>query len=200
MTFLTIGQTPRNDLVPELVEIIGTPLKVNEIGLLDEIVNLDSVRPVSESDVLVSRLRGGEEVELSESWVRRRLVEFVVTEPTVLLCTSEFGINKYIEPYSIIRSFLNSRSPFESLAVVVPERKQEGLALRWKGLSKRFEVFSFSPYEGTFSIPRGLRYFDYVYLDCMGYNAYHEVKIQEIASGRVISARRILGEFLRTIV
>jgi len=56
MTFLTIGQTPRNDLVPELVEIIGTPMKVNEIGLLDEIVNLDSVRPVSESDVLVSRL------------------------------------------------------------------------------------------------------------------------------------------------
>ena len=139
-------------------------------------------------------------MELSESWVRRRLVEFVVTEPTVLLCTSEFGINKYIEPYSIIRSFLNLRSPFESLAVVVPERKQEGLALRWKGLSKRFEVFSFSPYEGTFSIPRGLCYFDYVYLDCMGYNAYHEVKIQETASARVISARRILGEFLRTIV
>jgi len=200
MTFLTIGQTPRDDLVPELVEIIGMTLKVEEIGLLDEIVNLDSVRPVSESDVLVSRLRDGEEVELSESWVRRRLMECVVTEPTVLLCTSEFGIDKYIESYSIIRSFLNSQSPFESLAVVVPERKQEGLALRWKGLSKRFQVFSLSPYEGTFSIPRGLGDFDYVYLDCMGYNADHEARIQEVSSGRVISARRIVGEFLRTIV
>lgn len=200
MTFLTIGQSPRDDLVPELVKMIGKPFEVKEIGLLDGTKEKDIVAPFSEKDLLVSRLRDGREVEVSEEWVREQLLAFEVKEPTVLLCTSEFGIVKYIEPYTVIRSFLSSQGPFESLAVVVPEKKQEPFAQRWKGLSTRLEVFSFSPYEGSPSIPSGLTDSKYIYLDCMGYGLGHESRIQEVASGTVISARRIVGEFLRTIV
>ncbi|KUK78488.1 MAG: AroM protein [Mesotoga prima] len=200
MTFLTIGQSPRDDLVPELVQIVGKRFEVHEIGLLDTIEERDIPKPMSERDLLVSRLRDGREVELSEEWVREQLLAFEVKEPTMLLCTSEFGIARYIEPYRVIKSFLSSQGPFESLAVVVPEKRQASLAQRWKGLSTRLEIFSFSPYEGIPSIPSGLADSKYIYLDCMGYRLDHESMIHEVASGTVISARRIVGKFLRTIV
>jgi len=59
MLFITIGESPRDDVVPELIDIIGKRnISYREIGLID---NVDSrlYTPLNSQDILVSRKRDG---------------------------------------------------------------------------------------------------------------------------------------------
>ena len=162
MFFLTIGESPRDDLVPELVEIIGKKITVHEIGLIDGISDSEIYRPLSPEDTLVSRRRNGAQVELSHFWLEKRLRELVVEEPAVLLCTSEFYIDKFIKPWAVAKHFFQDLAPLKSLAVFIPDEKQSGLASRWKEFAVKVSVFPYSPYGGFESLPEIQEEFDCV--------------------------------------
>ena len=57
--FVTIGQSPRDDMLPEMLERIGRAVEPIEVG------------------ALVSRLCDGREVTLGKTWTRQRLVGFM---------------------------------------------------------------------------------------------------------------------------
>ena len=96
--FVTIGQTPRTDLVPEILRYLPQAVKVEELGALDGL-GLEGIKeqaPDPGEDRLVTRLRDGTQVVLRKDWVERRLQELLDgMDPSrytaiVLLCTGEF--------------------------------------------------------------------------------------------------------------
>lgn len=74
VAFVTLGQSPRTDLVPQIINSIEVPIKTIEYGLLD---NLDhdyiaSITPEPGKPAFLTHLRDGSQVELATAWAYRR--------------------------------------------------------------------------------------------------------------------------------
>jgi len=201
MVFVTLGQTPRNDVLPELFEIIGKIPSYKEIGLLDEADNIEKSKPSESEDFLVTRLRDGSEVRLSRKWVENELKKISRKGgTTVLLCTDDIDIDGYILPSKILKCFVSILKP-KKLGVVVPEPSQiEMVKTKWKNLVKNLKITSYSPYTHVLSDLSVLKDRDLVILDCIGYTLRDEKFVKKHTKGIVVSARRLLGNFLRSIL
>jgi protein AroM len=96
VAFLTTGQSPRTDVVPEMVEEIKKPIEVIEAGMLDDLspAEILSLRPAPGAPVIVSRLRDGSEVLMDQREVSARLQPLIDAnegaDVLVLLCTGSF--------------------------------------------------------------------------------------------------------------
>lgn len=200
MLFLTIGKSPRTDLVPELIKTMGAEITPKEMGLLDNVLDYSEIAPTNDSDLLVSRLNDGSQISISHAWVEKKISKMNITEPTILLCTGEFNDSRLFCPSKIIEKFFEALPEVNKLAVVIPEKAQRNLSKRWERVAKEVTVFHFSPYINEGSLPSKNDTFDYVYLDCMGYSLEHERIISEQTNCVVISARKIVGNFLRCLI
>jgi protein AroM len=98
VALVTIGQSPRVDLVPEMLERIGRGIEPVEVGALDDLSPeaIARLAPGVGDQALVSRLRDGREVTIGKAWTQRRLVEIMDDldrrdlDLVVLLCTGHF--------------------------------------------------------------------------------------------------------------
>ena len=74
VAFVTLGQSPRPDLVPDILSRMDVPVEPTEIGLLDDLDTreLAKARPGPDEPAFLSRLRDGRQVELSVGWTRER--------------------------------------------------------------------------------------------------------------------------------
>jgi len=96
VAFLTTGQSPRSDLVPEMVAEIAAPIEVIEAGMLDHLSAdaIQALRPGPGDPVIVSRLRDGTEVAMDHRKVAAGLQPLVEdhadADVLVLLCTGSF--------------------------------------------------------------------------------------------------------------
>ena len=77
VAFVTLGQSPRIDLVPEILDSIETPIKSIEYGLLDDLDNelFASASPKPGEPAFLTHLRDGSQVELSIEWAYGRFRE-----------------------------------------------------------------------------------------------------------------------------
>ncbi len=76
---LTIGQSPREDVVPEMNPFFLPQIQILEKGLLDDL-NLEEIRrlkPKTGEIPLVTRLRKGGSVQLSEKKISSLLPEAI---------------------------------------------------------------------------------------------------------------------------
>src|SRR5262249_48219780 len=94
---LTIGQSPRTDLVEEYEQALPG-VRIVQSGALDDLseAQVRELRPDPGDEVLVSRLRTGREVRLGRRHLEPRLQVCLDrlardADLTVLLCTGEFA-------------------------------------------------------------------------------------------------------------
>lgn len=199
MLFITIGESPRDDVVPELINIIGKNFQYHQIGLIE---NLDPevYAPTDRDDLLVSKKKDGTIAYISHKWVRKRLSEMKFDETTVLLCTAKFDDNRLILPYKVIDSFFRAMPKIHTATVIVPDKDQcDGTKKRWAEIAQKVDCLAFSPYIET-EMDFDLTGQQLVYLDCIGFTLEHEELFKKYTEGIVISARKILGNYLRTLL
>jgi protein AroM len=198
--FITIGETPRDDVIPELLNLMGkTDLSYREIGLIDG-VDPSIYKPLNDDDVLVSRKRDGSVAYISHRWVVEELSQIECEGLCVLLCTGEFESERFILPYKVIDSFFSAMPKLDRVTVVVPELQQCASAVkRWSKVGSRTNCVAFSPYRSS-ELNVDLSQEQLVYLDCMGFGLKHEEFFRTKTSGIVLSARRILANYLRNFL
>jgi protein AroM len=198
--FITIGETPRDDVIPELLNLMGKPdLPYREIGLIDG-VDPSIYKPLNDDDVLVSRKRDGSVAYISHRWVVEELSQIKFEGLCVLLCTGEFESERFILPYKVIDSFFSAMPKLDRVTVVVPELQQCASAMkRWSKVGSRTNCVAFSPYRSS-ELNVDLSQEQLVYLDCMGFGLKHEEFFRTKTSGIVLSARRILANYLRNFL
>jgi len=200
MNFITLGESPRVDLVPELIKIIGRDFDYREIGLLDDVSDYKNVSPENDNDLYVSRLKNGSQIKLSKKWAKNKIKEMNLSGNSVILCTGDFGGLNIIQPSKSVNCFLNSLPKINKLAIVCPVREQvKSLCSRWDSFAKEVDYYYYSPYENKGVFPQRKKY-DFIYLDCMGYTLEHEKLIGRNSDARTVSARKILGNFLRCLI
>jgi protein AroM len=198
--FITIGETPRDDVIPELLNLMGKPdLLYREIGPIDG-VDPSIYKPLNDDDVLVSRKRDGSVAYISHRWVVEELSQIECEGLCVLLCTGEFESERFILLYKVIDSFFSAMPKLDRVTVVVPELQQYASAVkRWSKVGSRTNCVAFSPYRSS-ELNVDLSQEQLVYLDCMGFELKHEEFFRTKTSGIVLSARRILANYLRNFL
>lgn len=219
---LTIGQSPRTDVVPELQEYWGEQVKIVEAGALDglSLQEIDKLAPREGDSVLVSRLKDGSWVKLAEEKLiplLREKIDFLNEQKVnliLLLCTGTFppfvSESLLIQPHRIIRSTVAGLLPEgKKLGLIVPDQEQVGrLVQDWSealGSKNSVVAVAGSPYESLEGVGQGAEQLkgyqpELVLLDCMGYNKEMKQIVGDMVGKPVILARGLLGRVVAELL
>lgn len=193
--FLTIGQSPRSDIIPTFTEIFDKNIKIVERGALDSLneAELLTVLARNEKNTSISRLRDGRSIIID----RRKLLPLLQMELSkleqevdmvVVLSTDDFSkltCEKTIfYPNRIVTQMISAMADQPKLGLIIPlEEQRETMLEKWKDISEDITIAVASPFDyGNFEeAARYLRDYrvDLIVLDCMGYNEEHRQLVRK---------------------
>ncbi len=213
ITFVTIGQTPRSDLVPELVGALPDAVEVVELGALDGLDEraIAGLAPGPEEAALVTRLRDGRQAVVGKPGIARRLRRILESEApeataTVLLCTGDFpdldGPGLFLDAQHIVDHGIAALGgAARSVGLLVPlERQQESHHLRLRA-GKMLRTAHASPYEDADFAAAGRALADcgLIAMHCMGYTEAQREAVAEGSGRPVLLARRLVAAALTQV-
>ncbi len=205
---VTIGQTPRSDLVPELAEWLGPAVEIEERGALDglDADEIARMAPRPGDSRLVTRLADGSEVVVRKDLVHARLqalFDDVADEEllcTVLLCTGHFP------PFRVRGLFLEAQAIVDhSVAAIARHARSIGLMVP---LQEQMAEFHFRPgpdqtLKASYASPytpgrleqaaKDLADTDVIVMHCMGYTEAMRDTVVRVCGRPVLLARRLVA-------
>lgn len=215
---LTIGQSPRPDVVGEFSRVLGGEYEIIEKGALDDysVEELRKRRVSPGERILVTKLRDGQEIKISHDFVLSNIqkcidyLEANETEITLLLCTGKFPEFKskhlVVQPSEIVRGTVTASLRSGKLAVVVPAREQIPKA-RSDAFGKDVEVYydTASPYGSVNELKEmadriAKENVDLVFLDCMGFTREMKQIVKQKTGRPVILSNALIARVLQELV
>jgi protein AroM len=218
---VTIGQSPRTDVVPDIAGLLPSGARVLERGALDHAgpAELARLAPAPGEDVLVTRLRDGTEVTLAEARVTPLLQDAVddVTgrgaSVVAALCTGTLaGIRcsrPLLMPGPLVRNLVAATAPEDRIArlgVVVPAPDQiEPVRADWSPAAGEVLVLAASPYgslDGLAQAAGELAVWrpDLVVLDCLGFDGPMKQLVAWAVGVPVVLPRTVLAGALAALL
>lgn len=215
---ITIGQSPRVDMVPEISRWLG-PVRVLERGALDGMGEdeISDLRPAPEDYPLVTRLEDGSSATVAKRHLLP-LMQSAITEledegaeVIVLLCTGEFPAFEYRRPLlTAERLFLDGTRAIargRRVGILCPLAQQERLTReKWSFLGGDLRVVCGSPYVGGAEELReparklaetGV---EYIVLDCMGYTQEMKELVRRESGAQAILARSVVARLAAEVL
>jgi protein AroM len=157
---ITIGQSPRSDVVPEMAAVIGPGVDVREAGALDGLTRaqVDALKPSGDDEILVTRLQDGTAVFVGKGKIvglveqRIAALERGGATLTALLCTGAFppltSSRPLVQPQPLLLGALRAMRWPGRLGVVTPSVPHvPQTQARWRRDGFDPVVVPLSPYE-----------------------------------------------------
>jgi protein AroM len=216
---LTIGQSPRIDIIPEIRDVLGPSVEIVEKGALDGL-NLEQVKkfyPQPTDYILVTRMKDGTEVKVAERYiikmVNRCISDFQQEEVEIiiLLCTGEFpeieSKKIVLRPDRVLLNTVQGILDRGRLGVLVPSPDQiPAVEKRWGKTRLDIIAEAVSPYTGTYKELREkadkmkTADVDLVVLDCLGYSKKTKAIFREKTGRPVLLPRTVIGRIAKELV
>ena len=216
---LTIGQSPRTDMIPEIAATVGPGVEILEKGALDglTLAETGAYRPDPGQYALTTRMRDGAEVVVAKEKLIPRLTgamnEFgrEGADVVLLLCVGAFPRFDFrglvLEPEKIVNRILESLiNPGHRLGVILPIPEQvEPARENFSSLTPNLTLTSASPYQDKEHLARAAGELrdagcDLAVLYCMGFNRTHAELVRNILNKPVLPpaglTARIAAELL----
>jgi protein AroM len=214
--FVTIGQSPRSDILEDLKPFLET-LKIIERGALDSLSSdeLEAVAPLPDETPYVSRLSDGSQVLLSPEKILHLLqkaVDSVVesgAEMVVVLCTGSFPTLQcpvpLLFPGRLLRSFVKGvLLPEGILGVVVPLSEQAATAREsWNSITPHIHMACLSPYldlAAEIEECQTLEGCDLIVMDCLGYTIGHKETLKRLLNIPIVLARTVVARAVQELI
>jgi protein AroM len=214
---LTIGQSPRDDLIPALMEILGDDIKIVEAGALDDLTidDLNRIDLKPENYVLVSRMRNGKEIKITKKFVIPRMqkqlnrIEEQGVRLTVVMCTGKFpqfkSMGLVVTPSEILKGIIEASLKVGKLAVVYPTAEQKQYAERDFGRTGiTLYTDSVSPYESedVEGLIQCLKKedADLIFLNCFGFPFELKQKVFEATGKPTIHSSSVIARILKELI
>lgn len=214
---VTIGQAPRIDVVPEMLEYLGSGFTFVEAGALDDLSDdeIAALAPVPGDYVFVSRMRDGSSATMAERHLLplvKRKVEHLFAEGlnlVVLLCTGEFPHldvpGMLILPQELVYAVAHALGKGKRVGVVCPLTQQiPQVTNRWQTLFGNVIVKAASPYADGVELAEATQSLrianvDMVVLDCIGYTASMQSMLQAQLNVPVILPRALVAAVIKSL-
>ena len=159
---ITVGQSPRSDVVPDMAQILGGDVEILEAGALDGLSReqIAPLAPEGDDEILVTRLRDGSSVFVGKSHMIPRVEARIAAledggaDLNVLLCTGAFprlrARRPLLEPQQLLLGLLRAMTFPGRLGVLTPsERHVPQTTERWRASGFDAHVVPLSPYQET---------------------------------------------------
>jgi len=217
VALLTIGQSPRVDVVPEIRQFLPSNIQLIEAGALDELSpdEISSHSPRSKESILVSRLANGKEVRIDKDFVHRRLQELItLLEESVdilsILCSAVFEpfvCNRpLVLPYRLLQGFVSAVRFPGPLGVLVPATEQvETIGREFESWGVEVVTKAVSPYAEEERLEEVVQKLlgagvSAILLDCFGYSVEMKQRAQRASGLPVITVRTLLARALAELL
>lgn len=206
---VTIGQSPRTDIIPDLRTILGDAVEIVEAGALDGLSAPEIARlaPAGGDEVLVTRLRDGTGTRIAHRHavplLRTRLEELASrVDAVLLLCTGSFEPFPLrcpiVYPERLMLGMVRATAP-RHLGIITPDAGQVAeQQARWKDAADQISVVAASPYAAAGSLPEHAenlagRGADLIVLDSLGYSIAMKAAVRRAAGRPVVLPRTVLA-------
>jgi protein AroM len=209
---ITIGQSPRTDVVPEMAAFFGEGVEVLERGALDGLT-LEQVReyaPEAGMIHLCTCMRDGSEVVVAKEKLLPRIQEAIddlnreEVALILLLCVGEFPQFRstclVVEPQKIVDHCVEGLiGTSHRLGIVIPIAEQEDWVLEtFSKMAASITVTVASPYAGQNDLLTAAETLkkaacDLIVMYCMGFNRQSTRPIREITAKPVIVSSAIVA-------
>ena len=213
---ITIGQSPRPDIVGEIKKAMGGKQEIIEAGALDglsrnEILSLSSS---PEDYRVITALNDGPIVVAKKHILARmetvfRKFEGQSVRLAAILCTEEFPEYSFkgvlLKPGKLLLHFISSFHQKGKGVVVIPlEEQKKSAAKKWNLSDVEIRVKVLAPGSNLEEIQKLSKEIEsenpgFVVLECFGYDENLKRVIQERLSCPVILPRTLLGYALKEI-
>ena len=216
---ITIGQSPRKDVVPEMTPFFGNNVEVLEAGALDGLTpdQVKTYYPENGMTHLVSRMRDGTEIIVAKEKLIPRIETAIIdlnrksVSLILLLCVGTFpqfqSACLIVEPQKIVDHCIEGLiGASHRLGIVIPIAEQEDWVREtFSELTTSITVTVASPYAGQNDLLAAAAILneaacDLIVMYCMGFNRQLTRPIREITAKPVIVSSaivaRTIGELL----
>jgi protein AroM len=213
---VTIGQSPRVDVVPEMAAVIGPGVDVGEAGALDGLsrAQIAALEPTGGDEILVTRLHDGTAVFLGKQKVvglveqRIAALERDGATLTALLCTGAFprlrATRLLIQPHPVLLGTLRGLSWPGRLGILTPSVPHvPQTAARWRRDGFDPVVAPLSPYEehDPAALARAAGAMrdagaGLVVMDCMGFRRKTRDELSGLAGVPVLLANLLVARVI----
>ena len=216
---ITIGQSPRVDIVPEMRVILGPDTEIIEAGALDGL-SLGEVKtfyPKKGDYILCTRMANGTEVVVARKFILPRVQRCIdlLTEKgaeiLLFLCTGKFPEFKskrlFLESQKILDHFLLAlHGEQEKIGLIIPLADQIQQAKnKYRRLKGRMIIQAASPYTTQDEMrlaAEALKKADphVIVMHCMGYTLEMRQKVMEITGKPTVLARSLVARMLKELI
>lgn len=213
---VTIGQSPRVDVVPEMAAVIGPDVEVREAGALDGLsrTEIAALAPTGDDEILVTRLADGTSVFLGKQKIvghveaRVAALERGGATLTALLCTGAFpplrAARPLIQPQPVLLGTLRGMRWPGALGVLTPsERHVPQTQARWRRDGFEAVVHALSPYEeeDPAALARAAAAMraagaGLVVMDCMGFRRKTRNELRALTGAPVLLANLLVARVI----
>lgn len=213
---ITIGQSPRTDVVPEMIGLLGN-VELEQRGALDGMSaeEIAAIAPQPGEYILVTKLRDGRSVRIAEKHILQRIQSHIDdlvrngAEGVLMLCTGEFPgfqcTKPILYPQRLLQHFVAGAMADRSIGVLTPDISQvPQAARRWKEYGvKEVLVEPASPYGNPADVIKAAltlkeRRVQTIVMDCIGYTCVMKQEIVKQTGLPTIVPRtvaaRVVGE------
>ncbi len=216
---VTIGQSPRGDVTSEMVEILGPGITLVERGALDALDRrrMAAFEAGSGERVLLTRLRDGSEILLSEERILPRVSECITdlqregVRVIMLLCTGDFpefsDAGLILRPGRLLLHTARGIFPAGKIGVLVPAEEQvESIRARWAREGFAPVVEAVSPYSASreeLAAKAGKLAeggVDLVAMDCIGYGVVSKLQVGSLTGKPVLLPRTLTARIARELL
>ncbi|KJC35952.1 hypothetical protein UP09_32845 [Bradyrhizobium sp. LTSP885] len=216
VAFVTIGQSPRSDVLPDIIEQTQTQFEVTERGALDGLTDnaIANLAPQPGEERLVTRLRDGREVLLGKPAIDRRLHTILAEldqagfDLLVLLCTGHFTPfhlrTPFIEPQHTVDHFVQGLAyGAERIGIVLPNAAQidefhgiPGLATKAAGASPYLVGNETALQQAGASLADT----DIIVMHCIGYTEAMRKVVKQAANRPVLVSRLLVAHAIDIVL
>ncbi|MCX7920015.1 MAG: AroM family protein [bacterium] len=215
---VTIGQSPREDIVSEMRLILGNTIEIIQAGALDGLApkEIERLRPNESEIPLFTRLNDGAPVIIGKNnivpFLNQAIARLEQHEVTLigLLCTEEFtGLTPHrllVASKTILHNTVNKFHQNRTVAIIYPlEIQTKSMQKKWAPLGVQLLFIPFNPLDQEAEFDVLLARCEspdisIIVLDCFGYSAGLAWDILFLTGKPVLLPRTILAYYLKLLV
>ncbi|WP_354684818.1 AroM family protein [Cupriavidus necator] len=217
VAFVTIGQSPRTDVVPQMIADLGLPVTVEEFGILDTLSpdEISVLAPAPGEYRFASRLRDGSQAVMGKPAAEAMLARLMTSlddgrfDALVPLCTGTAlppMQTLVIEPQQVVDHLTVALAQgCKRLGIVLPLEAQVSGFHLLQPVPCEVRVTHASPYVDTGSdrfaaAGETLRGCDLIVMHCMGYTEAMRAEVARHAGAPVLLSNRMVALLLGQVL